>query len=159
MIRSLLKRGMIRQVNNLLGRAYAISGKVLPGKKLGRKVGFKTANLALPTDLALPLFGVYYVQVRLAGADGQKIEAVANIGLRPTVCDDIKPLLEVHLLDFADDIYEKQIRVEFVCLLRPERKFADISALQAQIQKDIKDVRFIIKQSEHFVADLAADFK
>jgi len=160
-IKRLLQYGMIRQVNRLLGRAYNISGKVVLGKQLGRKIGFKTANLYLSTDLALPVYGVYYTQVTIINNNlkVQKIQGIVNIGLRPTVCDDAKVLLEVHLLDFSDDIYDQHINVEFICFIRPERKFINISTLQTQIQKDIKDVLFIARQSECFISNLEADFK
>tara|TARA_B110000503_G_scaffold143279_1_gene243784 strand:+ start:539 stop:1525 length:987 start_codon:yes stop_codon:yes gene_type:complete len=158
-IKYALQLGMMRQVNSFLGRNYILAGIVLRGRKIGRKFGFHTANLMLPTDLSLPLYGVYYVWVTVyVNGCLEKINAIANIGLRPTVDTNLQPILEVHILNFAEDIYDQNIAVEFICFIRPERKFQSIQALQVQIKRDIANVRFLISQEKDFTADVVNNF-
>lgn len=136
-IRRLLSEGQVAQVTELLGRSYTVSGHVLGGARRGRALGFRTANLCIPPQRAMPRDGVYAVWVMV---DGQRHAGVANVGIRPTF-DAGERLLEVHLLDFEGDLYGKPIQVAFVQRLRAEKRFADGVALAAQIRRDIGAAR------------------
>lgn len=126
----------------LLGRPYAMSGKVVYGKQLGRTLGSPTANLALQR-LRAPLNGVFAVRVH--EVDGQVRCGVANIGTRPTLGESIKAVLEIHLLDFHGDLYGKRIDVTFHHKIRDEQKFESLDALKQQIHKDIASGREFFK--------------
>ncbi len=132
-IRQAIRDGNFDAVEKMLGRPYEVSGKVIEGRKLGRELGFPTANLRLG-DLQTPKDGVWSVEV-----DG-KHRGVANLGMRPTVGGDER-LLEVHLFDFSGDLYGKTLRVKFLRYIRPERKFASLDELKAQIAKDTAEVK------------------
>lgn len=121
----------------LLGRPFSISGRVLHGQKLGRQLGTPTANVQLKRRRA-PLNGVYLVSVEL---DGRVQSGVANIGMRPTVAGDGRAHLEVHLLDFAGDLYGRRLTVVFHRKLRDEQRFASLEALKAAIDADIASAR------------------
>ena len=121
----------------LLGRPFSISGRVLHGQKLGRQLGTPTANVQLKRRRA-PLNGVYLVSVEL---DGRVQPGVANIGMRPTVAGDGRAHLEVHLLDFAGDLYGRRLTVVFHQKLRDEQRFASLEALKAAIDADIASAR------------------
>jgi len=127
----------------LLGRPYGISGKVVVGQQLGRTLGSPTANIQL-RRLRAPLSGVYAVDV-FGAVDGpglgKPLHAVANIGTRPTVDDSIKAILEVHILDFNGDIYGKTINVVFRHKIRDEKKFASLDELKANIHADIETAK------------------
>ena len=131
-IREALAADQLEQAHALLGRAYSIWGKVIHGKKLGRTIGFPTANIRLQRQVN-PVKGVYAVQVRLK--TGEFFQGIANIGQRPTV-NGIKQLLEVHLFDFQRNLYGQNIQVEFCYKLRDEAKFGSIEELKKQIQQD-----------------------
>ena len=134
-IRDLLLMGDIRRANQMLGWDYGFSGNVVGGSRLGSAMGFPTANITLYEDhKLLPADGVYAVQVELKGS---WYRGMMNMGSRPTVNDDPKmKSIEVHLFDFARDIYSESIRVTFVARLREERKFQGIDALRAQLARD-----------------------
>lgn len=135
-IRALLVDGRIDAANVLLGGAYASEGVVVPGKRLGRTIGFPTLNLPWNPDLR-PKLGVYAVQVRRPGdTGGEAYPAVANFGLRPTVERADLPQLEVHLLDECPFGTGDALRVEWLAFLRPEQKFENLDALRAQIARD-----------------------
>ncbi len=138
-IRELLDQGALDVAGQLLGRPYAIAGRVIQGQQLGRQWGFPTLNLAINHLPALT--GVFAVTVQGLGED--RIAGVANLGTRPTV-GGLKTLLEVHLFDFDADVYGKRICVEFVEKIRPERKFDGFEALKAQIRKDSDEARRIL---------------
>jgi riboflavin kinase/FMN adenylyltransferase len=121
----------------LLGQPYSISGRVIVGQQLGRRLDAPTANLELHR-LRAPLAGVFAVEVVV---DDQRIKAVANVGTRPTVDDSLKALLEVHLLDFDQNIYGKNIEVIFKKKIRDEHKFDSVEALKHQIHKDFETGR------------------
>ncbi|MFK8051202.1 MAG: bifunctional riboflavin kinase/FAD synthetase [Halioglobus sp.] len=137
-IRNALEEAKFSEAEKLLGRPYTISGKVVYGRQLGRTLGSPTANLELHR-LRAPLAGVYAVTV--TGAELEDAPGVANIGVRPTVNDSIKANLEVHLLDFAGNLYGRTIEVTFCTKLRDEMKFASVDELQKHIQKDIEQAR------------------
>lgn len=131
-VREALFDGDIGKATAMLGRPYTMCGRVRRGRQLGRTIGFPTANVATGR-VACPLRGVFAVRVHhLRDA---AVTGMANIGTRPTV-DGQEQLLEVHLFDFAEDIYGREIRVEFVSRLRDEERFDSLDALKAQIQRD-----------------------
>lgn len=124
-----------------LGRRYAISGKVVRGKQLGRKLGYPTANLRLAGKRPA-LGGIYATWVHGVGA--QRLPSVSSLGTRPTVFGT-EPLLEAHLFDFDGDLYGKRIEVEFVAKLRDELKFDDLPALVRQMDLDAQQARKILR--------------
>lgn len=143
-IRRLLQDGYPERANALLGRPWTIRGIVAHGDKRGRTIGFPTANLPLGRHLE-PARGVYAVRVRLP--DGRICPGVANIGLRPTVSDGMQSRLEVHLFDFAGDLYDQEIAVSLLSFLRSEQKFPDFAALRAQIAQDAAQAQKILARS------------
>lgn len=138
-IRRALERGDVQDATGGLGRRYAVSGPVIAGQRLGRTLGVPTANVALEPTNRLA-HGVYAV---LATVDGRTHPAVASFGVRPTV-DNGPPLLEVHLLDFAGDLYGRAMTVEFVERIREERKFDSLGALVDEMKRDIAHARAIL---------------
>jgi riboflavin kinase/FMN adenylyltransferase len=141
-VRDALKSGDPRAAARILGRPFAIEGRVRHGEARGRTIGFPTANLALGPYLP-PAFGVYAVRVDGAVA-GRTLGGVANLGVRPTVGGDPAPRLEVHLFDFAGDLYGRRLTVSLIEFLRPERKFDGLDALKAQIAADASDARKLV---------------
>lgn len=137
-IREALRIGDLATAEKLLGKPYRMSGRVAHGEKRGRKMGFPTANIHL-LRAQVPLTGVYAVQ--LYGIEGEPINGVANVGVRPTVSGSDKALLEVHLFDFNRDIYGEHVQVYFLKKLRDEQKFADLQLLIAQIHLDVVQAR------------------
>ena len=133
-IRAAIQTGDFDAASQMLGRAYAISGSVIPGDQLGHKLGFPTANLDL-AGFVLPPDGVYAARVIV---DGATYQSVLNIGTRPTVkTGKHERRFEVHLLEFDGDLYGQELEVEFVARLRDEMKFESLDALKAQIAADI----------------------
>ena len=145
-IRELLKSGKPREAAAQLGRFWEIDGRVMVGDRRGRTIGFPTANLGLGEYLR-PAFGVYAVRVTGDGPDdplaGRTVDGVANIGLRPTVGTP-EPRLEAHLFDTDADLYARHLRVSLVEFIRPEKKFAGLDALKAQIAEDAAKARAIL---------------
>ncbi len=138
-IRDALLRGDVQRAAVFLGEPYVLSGKVVRGRALGRTIGFPTANLDVNSDLKLvPGIGVYAVEVEV---NGQVHRGMLNIGKRPTIVSTDDVHLEVHILDFQDDIYDKTITVRFIARVRDEQKFESVEALKEQLQKDEKFVR------------------
>lgn len=137
-IRQALVCGDLERSATLLGRPYSISGKVVQGSKLGRKLGYPTANVHMHHDRP-PLTGIY--AVKLGGIADEDLPGVANIGIRPTVNDNGKVTLEVHLFDFAREIYGHHVHVNFRKKLREEEKFPDMEALKRQIALDEQAAR------------------
>ncbi len=133
-IRQVLELADFELASRLLGKPYTISGRVGYGKQLGRQWGVPTANVQLKRYRA-PFTGVYAVRASLPS--GIIKSGVANVGVRPTVADLVKPILEVHLLDFTGDLYGQNITVEFVKKLRKEQKFDSLDVLKKQIYADI----------------------
>jgi riboflavin kinase / FMN adenylyltransferase len=132
-IRRAIESGDIPTANRYLGHTYTLTSTVVEGNKLGRTIGYPTANLALPAPHKLiPGHGVYAVWVKF---DGQRLPGMMNIGVRPTV-DGSHLTLEVHILNFDRDIYGQTLTVEFVEQLRQEQKFAGLDELKAQLAKD-----------------------
>ena len=137
-LRYYLSTGEIDKANNLLGRDFSLSGNVIQGKQLGRELGFPTANLLLDEDVFLPTFGVYYGVIEV---DTKKFNCIINIGLNPTVDTEDSVKIEAHILDFDDDIYQKDIKLFLKNFIRNEKKFDNIDELKNQIMKDIDSVK------------------
>jgi riboflavin kinase/FMN adenylyltransferase len=131
-VRTALASGDLASAEALLGRPYSISGRVVHGRKLGRKLGFATANVQLNHNRP-PLTGIYAVRVRGIGAARS---GVASLGVRPTITASGRAVLEVHLFDFSDDLYAAHVTVEFLHKIRDEEKYSDLDELKAQIARD-----------------------
>ncbi|HUC19767.1 MAG TPA: bifunctional riboflavin kinase/FAD synthetase [Acetobacteraceae bacterium] len=140
-IRRLLQEGYPERAASELGRPWAIRGPVTAGDRRGRTLGFPTANIPLGRHLE-PARGVYAVHVRLP--DGVERPGVANLGRRPTVASGLESRLEVHLFDFAGDLYGAELSVSLLHYLRPERRFPDLAALTAQIEADAAEARRLL---------------
>ena len=136
-VRKLLAEAKFKAAQSLLGQAYCITGRVIHGQKLGRKLGFPTANIALHR-LNVAFTGVYAVKVFLQNE--QEVHGVANMGVKPTV-GNFSPSLEVYLLDFNASIYGERLKVKFCKKLRNEQRFEGVTALKEQINKDVNDAR------------------
>ena len=136
-IRVALEQGQLNEATRLLGRDFRMSGRVAHGEKLGRQLGFPTANIFLHRR-ATPLQGIFVVEVY--GLDKEPWPGVASLGTRPTV-DGTRTLLEVYLFDFDQQIYGKHLQVSFLHKLRDEEKYDSLEALKVQIQKDVDAAR------------------
>ena len=140
-IRKALLSGNLAQANALLGRKYRFSGVVIHGRKLGRTLGFPTANIGMRDPYKLvPGGGVYAVRVHI---HGKTYNGAANIGWNPTI-NDKGFSIEVHILNFSDDIYNEEIELEMVQFLRYEEKFENIEALTTQIKKDVSAAEAVL---------------
>ena len=142
-IRHALATGDFDQAKQLLGHPYTISGHVIHGKKLGRTIGFPTMNLRVAHKRPA-LSGIFVVQVH--GLAEQALPGVASLGVRPTVDDSGRVLLETYVFDYAQECYGKLIRVEFLKKLRDEEKYIDLPTLTAAIERDALDARAYFKQ-------------
>lgn len=140
-VREALARGDLALARELLGRPYGISGRVVHGQKLGRELGFPTANVQLKHNRP-PLLGIFAVRLHGAGAPAR--DAVASLGYRPTVTDERRATLEVHVFDFAGDLYGRHVHVEFVEKLRDEEKYVDLETLRAAIARDCENARAVL---------------
>jgi riboflavin kinase/FMN adenylyltransferase len=136
-VRKSLSSGDVLLAAQLLGRRYAVEGVVVRGDGRGRTIGVPTANVATPTNIALPGNGVYAVRFQV---DGRQLNGAANLGVRPTF-DGAGRSFEVHLLDFDANIYDQHCTVEFVSRLRAEQRFGSVDELVGQIRRDIDDAR------------------
>lgn len=145
-VREALAAGELARAHALLGRPYSISGRVVHGDKLGRQLGFPTANIHMKHNRP-PLTGIF--AVRLHGADGQRGEprsGVASLGVRPTVKNEGAIVLEVHLFDFTGELYGRHVTVEFLHKIRDEEKFGDLETLRAQIARDCDVARELLTE-------------
>jgi riboflavin kinase/FMN adenylyltransferase len=140
-IREALKAGDLRTARGMLGRDYSMSGRVVRGLGLGRKLGFPTANVNLKR-LQAPVDGIF--AARVSGLGARPLDGVASVGTRPTVGGG-KALLEVLIFDFDRDIYGKYITVHFIERLREERHFGDLPALQRQMHLDVAAARAALR--------------
>jgi riboflavin kinase/FMN adenylyltransferase len=141
-IRELLLAGDVRAAARLLGRLYRLQGAVVGGAQRGRQLGFPTANVQPPAGRLLPAPGVYVGQATIEEGTWP---AVANLGSRPTF-DDPRPLLEVHLLDYAGDLYGRVLAFAFVDRVRPVQRFGSVAELRAQIAQDIERARALLRE-------------
>lgn len=136
-IRSLLERGEMESATHFLGHPHILTGTVVSGRRLGRTLGFPTANLTIPEGVIAPRYGVYACQVEL---NGVRYNAVANVGTRPTVSGR-HVTVEPWILDFEGDLYGREITLEFYRFLRPETRFDSLEDLRRQILADGEETR------------------
>lgn len=141
-IRRQIETGDMATAVQFLGHPYTLTGTVVAGQQLGRKLGIPTANLHLPQGLAIPKFGVYACRVFL---EGKFYPAVTNIGIRPTV-NGKGITVEAWILDYSGDLYGQQITLEFYKFIRSEQKFPDLGALQAEIRRNAAETRELIQR-------------
>ncbi|NBP99965.1 MAG: bifunctional riboflavin kinase/FAD synthetase [Proteobacteria bacterium] len=132
-IRSLIQSGKVKLVNKIMGRPWSITGRVIKGKKFGRRIGFPTANIKIVNQIK-PMFGVYSVKIIF---NKKTYKGIANFGVRPTFGTS-SPVLEVNVFEKNFNFYNKDIKVLFVDFIRKEKKFKDSTMLVSQIKKDIK---------------------
>ena len=143
-VRELIAASDFEKARELLGRKFSMKGIVLHGKKLGAQLGFPTCNID-PQRQNLPLKGVFAAEVRFKEA---AYSSVVNIGYRPTVDSDSKALLEVHILDFDQQIYDEELEITFVQKVRDEKKFDGLEALKLQIKSDVEETRLIFDKDD-----------
>jgi riboflavin kinase/FMN adenylyltransferase len=143
-IRAALLAGSVEEANELLGRPYEVSGEVLRGDRMGKKLGWPTINLRVDNEL-VPRDGVYATRVRIEGIPGT-FDTATNVGTRPTVYENFHRVVEGHILDFRADVYGRRVAMTFHRRLRDEQIFPSIMDLSAQIGRDVEATR------EHFAA-------
>lgn len=147
-VRAALAAGDLRRAEHLLGRPYRISGRVLHGRKLGREIGFPTLNLRI-AHRHPAVQGVFVVRVH--GLEPRPLPGVASIGLRPTVEDSDRWMLEVHLFDFAEQVYGRLVSVEFLQKLRDEMRYSTLDELAAAIASDARRAREVLSAARSAV--------
>lgn len=135
LIREYLQNGEIEIANKLLGRPYQVSGIVTKGACRGREIGFPTINIPIEDSMIKPKFGTYYA--KMSYRDEDPFEGVVNIGMRPTFNDLKKPIIEMHVFNFNQDLYNNKVKIQLLHFIRPEKKFHSIDALKKQINCDI----------------------
>jgi riboflavin kinase/FMN adenylyltransferase len=140
LIRQALANGDVKRVSTLIGRPFSLQGRVTTGVGRGAGLGFPTANLEVDTKRAIPSDGVY---ATLAHIDGKSYQAITNIGLRPTF-DGKGRTIETYILDYQDNLYGRQLKIEIIGRIRSEKKFESADALKQQIAEDIKQGRAIL---------------
>lgn len=145
-IRAALANGELEVAQQLLGRPYRISGRVAHGDKLGRELGFPTANIHMCRN-KLPLAGIFVVEVH--GIADHALPAVASLGIRPTVKTAAQPLLEIHLLNFTGNLYGRILHVDFLAKLRDEAKYPDLATLTQQIAADVAQTHDYFQHLTH----------
>lgn len=133
-VKEALAAGKMDLVKTLLGYPYGVEGTVEHGKKLGRTLGFPTFNVEPPKEKLLPPNGVYLEQVEV---DGKWYNAIGNLGVKPTVTDNGRMLIESYLLDYSDNAYGKQVKIRFKSFRRPEQKFRDVAEMKRHVEQDI----------------------
>jgi riboflavin kinase/FMN adenylyltransferase len=143
-VRAALAAGDLARAAQLLGRDYSMSGRVAHGAKLGRTLGFPTANIVLRRRA--PLAGIFAVEAELEETHAV-LRGVASVGRRPTVRENAPPLLEVHLFDWNGDLYGRHLRVKFLAKLRDERKYDGLDALRSAIERDVVQARDYFKRN------------
>ena len=152
-IRDALAQGRMELAAQWLGRAYSISGRVVHGERIGRRLGFPTANVRMRHNRP-PLLGIFAVRVR--GITPHPLPGAASLGVRPTVDTRGVPTLEVHLLDFDREIYGHHVRVEFLHKLRDEQRFPDLETLREQIAADVEHTRRFFQAANQPTAGVRA---
>ena len=143
-IRNLIEMGLMEHAIHFLGHPHILTGKVVPGHQLGRRLGFPTANLILPPELVVPKHGVYACRCIV---DGVRYAAVTNVGTRPTV-DGVGVTVEAWILDYTGDLYGQEITLQSFKFLRPEIRFPALSDLQEAIRADAEKTKEILKAFE-----------
>ncbi|MEW6618629.1 MAG: bifunctional riboflavin kinase/FAD synthetase [bacterium] len=144
-IREYLKQGEVAKANLLLSRPYTIGAEVIHGTKRGRILGYPTANLKWDEEVLLPEKGVYAVRVKM---DDERYEGVANLGYRPTFGEEKELYFEVHIFDFNQEIYFKELNVSFITRIRDEKPFKDQDSLIRQLNEDENKAKQILKASK-----------
>lgn len=135
-IRAAVAAGQLDTARELLGHSFDLTGEVKPGQRLARQLGFPTANISPYPHAALPPYGVYRARCHVGG---ELRDGIANLGLRPTVCEGAAaPLLEVHFPHWQGDLYGHRLSVELLSFIRPEQKFDDLDGLKQRIEEDIR---------------------
>ena len=137
-IRLFYAQGKIKEAEKYLGRPISYTGTVVRGKRLGSSIGFPTANVQLHNLTQLPRFGVYAVRVHI---DKKTYLGCLNIGINPTVESNLDTKIEIHILEFEENIYDKDISFELIEFIRDEKKFGSIDDLTAQIQLDVDKIK------------------
>ncbi len=149
-VRNKLLEGMVGEANELLGYRYSMKGVVVLGNRIGRTIGFPTANMQLYEPLKLvPGNGVYYVK---AHVQGKEYDGICNIGTRPTIGSNNQVTIETHILNFNEGIYGIDLKLDFMEWIRPERKFDSLTDLKKQLELDkaaVGDIKEKIKLAEH----------
>lgn len=145
-IRELIKEKKFEQAERLLGSEYFVTGTVIEGKNLGKKLGFPTANLQLDEDYVLPSPGVYYAQVSI---DNKIYDSATSLGINLTFDDEVEQKIESHILDFEGNLYGKTIAVRFIQKIREMMRFDDLNHLQKQVISDIKDIKRLGEEYGH----------
>jgi riboflavin kinase/FMN adenylyltransferase len=137
-VREALAVGDVDLVARLLGRPFSLRGPVVAGEKRGRDLGFPTANMAVGLDRALPEFGIYVTRAHVREAT---YESCTSVGVRPTFEDDDNPTVETHILDFDEDIYSQDLRIDLLHRIRGEEKFDSLDGLVKRMHEDIEETR------------------
>jgi riboflavin kinase/FMN adenylyltransferase len=137
-VRQALSEGNLERVARLLGRPYSLRGPIIGGDRRGHTLGFPTANIAVGLDRALPAFGIYVTRAYLRETAYQ---ACTSIGVRPTFEVEPRPTVEAHIIDFGQEVYGEELRLDILHRLRREIKFEHVDELVAQMHRDIKDTR------------------
>ena len=140
LISGLLEEGNVTRAAKLLGHPYFALGCVEHGAKIGRTIGFPTLNISCEGDKVLPLRGVYETKVTLLST-GECYNGITNVGMKPTVKQSDTQNIETHLLDYTGNLYDAEIRVEFLHFERPEVKFSDLTELQSQLNRDLEEAK------------------
>jgi riboflavin kinase/FMN adenylyltransferase len=149
LVREALSAGRLDEAAGMLGRRYAMTGRVQRGAQLGRQLGYPTANLRLARRKS-PVEGIFAIRVRGIRDDAEGLRGlpgVASLGTRPTV-NGVEPLLEAHVFDFNGDLYGREIEVEFVAKLRDELRFDSVDEMVAQIHRDASDARAVLRSTK-----------
>jgi riboflavin kinase/FMN adenylyltransferase len=142
-IREALGGGDISKAKEYLGRNYSISGIVVAGNKIGRQIGFPTANIKVKESIKLiPEIGVYAVKVK---HNNENYNGMLNIGYRPTIGDHNELSIEVNLFNFKGDLYDEELKIEFISKIRDEKQFKDINKLKQQLERDLINCKNILK--------------
>ncbi len=144
-VRNALMAGNLDYAGTLLGRPYSISGRVVHGDGVGKKLGFPTANMQMKHNRP-PLNGIFVVE--LSGVAAHPLRGVASLGIRPTLKTQGQPVLEVHIFDFDGDLYGRHVRVDFLHKLRDEEKYADLETLTRQIELDVENAKAFFNRQD-----------
>jgi riboflavin kinase/FMN adenylyltransferase len=137
-IRNYIHSGVMDMAASMLGRKFFVTGKVIKGKNIGTSIGFPTANVIFPSDIVEPPHGVYHSEIELQ--DGRRYKAILDFGIAPTVSNENNVRIEAHLLNFNENIYDQNIKIEFDKFIRPEMKFNNLEELKTRIELDIQSI-------------------
>ena len=138
LIKDYLKNGNVQKANSLLESNFILEGTVIHGAKIGKTIGFPTANIDYPKEIVKIPFGVYKVVCHIGQLKTAELQGIMNWGIKPTVHNTVEPVAEIHILDFDGDLYGADIRAKVIKQIRGEKKFGSLEELKAQIKEDIK---------------------